>query len=175
MRLAADPRPRMPGLPDARTPGFTDPRTPGGEPRRNKHSPFGFRTFSPMLTALQRHRFDDILEAIMSELPEDLTELMEEVPLIVEDEPSAALLRDLGLNRRNTDLCGLHWGIALTQRSVQHSGNLPDRMMLFRGPILRLAGRRRQELERQVRITLLHEIGHHFGLDEEQLAELGYG
>lgn len=129
-----------------------------------------------------RRTFDAVLDRILADLPEDLHALLEEVPLIVEDEPSPQLIAELGLEP-GEDLCGLHWGIALTQRSVEHSGVLPDRMMLFRGPILRVAGyrgggRRRAdtaELERQIRITLLHEIGHHFGFDEDQLAALGYG
>ena len=61
---------------------------------------------------------------------------------------------------------------------MEHSGTLPDRMMLFREPIMRLAdwwaGQPDGELGRQIRITLLHEIGHHFGLDEDDLAALGY-
>ncbi len=126
-------------------------------------------------------------------LPGRLHELLEEVPLIVEDEPGEALLADLFGDQGGGDLCGLHWGTALTDRSVQASADLPDRMMLFRGPIMRLAGfqggrggggdggpgvrrgRGLVELRRQVKITLLHEIGHHFGLDEDDLAELGYG
>lgn len=131
-----------------------------------------------MLSPSQRRTFDDLLESIIDELPENLHQLLEEVPLIVEDEPSAKLMAEMRLDRRGTLLCGLHWGIALTQRSVEQSGMLPDRMMLFREPIMRLAGigrgGRRRDLERQVRITLLHEMGHHFGLDEDDLAQLGY-
>ncbi|MEX0885157.1 MAG: metallopeptidase family protein [Phycisphaeraceae bacterium] len=130
-----------------------------------------------MLTSRQRRIFDGLLDAIMDELPEQLHQLMEEVPLIVEDEPSAQLLDEMEMED-DADLCGLHWGTPLTERSVQHSGDLPDRMMLFRGPIMRLAsesGRTdRDELEHQIRTTLLHEIGHHFGLDEDDLARLGY-
>lgn len=130
-----------------------------------------------------RELFDDLLEDHLAELPEHLHRLLEEVPLIVEDEPSDLLLEELGIDRRKGDLCGLHWGIALTQRSVEHSGRLPDRIMLFRGPIIRLAlssnPRNDDEaldlLSEQIRITLLHEIGHHFGLDEDDLTELGYG
>jgi predicted Zn-dependent protease with MMP-like domain len=130
-----------------------------------------------------RRTFDELLDQVIAGLPEHLHRLMEEVPLIVEDEPSAQLTADLGLDPGD-DLCGLHWGIALTDRSVEHSGVLPDRMMLFRGPILRLAGSstrgRRRAVDRdalleQIRITLLHEIGHHFGLDEDDLDALGYG
>ena len=133
-----------------------------------------------MLTPRQRRIFDELLDQIMHELPDQLHELMEEVPLIVEDEPSDQLLDEMEMER-DEDLCGLHWGVPLTERSVQQSGELPDRMMLFRGPIIRLAGWRGvhdretvDELAEQIRITLLHEIGHHFGLDEDDLARLGY-
>ena len=127
-----------------------------------------------MLSPRQREMFDAILDRQVAQLPPALHELLEEVPLIVEDEPSDELLDEV-LGEEDADLCGLHHGIALTDRSVEHSGTLPDRMMLFRGPILRLAGHSWSELERQIRITLLHEIGHHFGLDEDDLDRLGYG
>ncbi|MEX0774787.1 MAG: metallopeptidase family protein [Phycisphaeraceae bacterium] len=137
---------------------------------------------------LSDHRqiFDELFDSVLAELPEHIHALLEEVPVVVEDYPSPALMHELGLDARRSDLCGLHSGIALTHRSVEHSGVLPDRIMLFREPIIRLAGRRRArgrwgkgsvdsgELERQIRITLLHEIGHHFGLDEDDLRELGY-
>lgn len=134
-----------------------------------------------MLSDEERRLFDQLLEGLIDELPEQLHELLEEVPLIVEDEPSRTLLRELDMDPREADLCGLHWGVPLTDRSVEQSGTLPDRMMLFRGPIMRLArhhgrgGPWRDALQEQVRITLLHEIGHHFGLDEDDLDALGYG
>ena len=136
-----------------------------------------------MLHPEQRRQFDEILDRLIEELPEHLRALLEEVPLIVEDEPSARMMDDMHLDRSRTELCGLHWGVPLTKRSVEHSGRIPDQMMLFRGPIFRLAvwkgrsGPRRRPgsadaadesadpLEQQIRITLLHEMGHHFGLD----------
>lgn len=139
-----------------------------------------------MISTRDRQVFDEILDQTIAELPPRLHELLEEVPLIVEDEPGAALLADVLGDSGGGDLCGLHWGTPLTDRSVEASADLPDRMMLFRGPIMRLAGyhgtgrgvrrgRGLVELRRQVKITLLHEIGHHFGLDEDGLTELGYG
>lgn len=145
-----------------------------------------------MISTRDRQVFDEILDQTVAALPEQLHELLEEVPLIVEDEPSRALLDDLfeeGDADGGGDLCGLHWGTALTERSVEAGGEMPgmpDTMMLFRGPILRMSGyqaagpggRRGKglvELRRQIKITLLHEMGHHFGLDEDDLDELGYG
>lgn len=127
------------------------------------------------MTPAQRDQFDQILESIIAQLPEHLHKLLEEVPLIVEDRPARELLKDMDIDPRTTDLCGLHSGTPLTARSVEHTAKLPDQMMLFREPIMRVAGRRRLELEQQIRITLLHEIGHHFGLDEDDLTALGYG
>lgn len=126
-----------------------------------------------------RRLFDGMLDEMIEDLPEDVRELLEEVPLIVEDEPGPQLLEEMGMDAADEDLCGLHWGVPITERGVFHSGTLPDRMMLFRGPIMRLAGYRgrRRDLDalaEQIHITLLHEIGHHFGLDEEDLAALGY-
>ena len=129
-----------------------------------------------------RDRFDRLLDRVIEELPPSLHELLEQVPLIVEDEPSDRLLAELGIDRRQTELCGLHWGTPLTQRSVEHGATLPDQMMIFRGPIMRMVQRSRggpdqasRELARQIRITVLHEIGHHFGLSEADLEALGYG
>ncbi len=127
-----------------------------------------------MLGDARRNNFDEALDQVIAELPENLRALLEKVPLIVEDEPSQELADELGVDRRTTELCGLHSGVPLTQRSVQDSTRLPDRMMLFRGPIERVARHRHESRNRQMRTTLLHEIGHHFGLDEEDLSQLGY-
>lgn len=127
-----------------------------------------------MLSDAQRNRFDGLLDQLVAALPDELHRLIEEIPVIVEDEPSAKMKADLELDR-NTLLCGLHWGIPLTERSVEHSGTMPDGIWLFREPIMHLAGPDTKSLREQIRITLLHEIGHHFGLDEDDLARLGYG
>ncbi len=135
-----------------------------------------------MMTPWQRTLFDSKLEDAIDRLPSGVRGLLEEVPVIVEDEPAPALLIDLGMDPHDEDLCGLHSGVALTERSVEQAPAVPDQIMLFRGPIYRLAqsavpGTGRDavaELDRQVRVTLLHEIGHHFGLDEDDLNRLGY-
>ncbi len=131
------------------------------------------------LSARERARFDRLLDEVLAELPPEVHELLEEVPVIVEDEPSAKLLREMEMDE-DEFLCGLHWGVPLTERSVESSGH-PENIWLFRGPIVDLAAMeadRRvptdEDLRDQVRITLLHEIGHHFGLDEDDLARLGY-
>jgi predicted Zn-dependent protease with MMP-like domain len=131
-----------------------------------------------MLDAEKRAVFDRHLEEILDGLPPDVRELLEEISLVVDDEPSEDVMKALGISTEDgeePDVCGLHSGIPLSSRSIL-DGDYPEPELirLFRGPIFRLAGRKRGELRKQIQITLLHELGHHFGLSEERLAELGY-
>lgn len=126
-----------------------------------------------------RARFDEQLEAVLEQLPPMVHELIEKVPLHVEDHPSAEMMAKMGVRRRH-HLCGLYTGIPLTDRSVQHSGTLPDVVTIYREGILSSAtdarGRvRTDRLREQIRITLLHELAHHHGLDEDEIRDLGYG
>ncbi|MEO0514665.1 MAG: metallopeptidase family protein [Planctomycetota bacterium] len=136
-----------------------------------------------MLSRSERDEFDRLLDGEVEALPPAIFELLDEVPLIVDDEPSAELLQSLGMTPGEDDLCGLHDATPFTEQSVEHGFEMPGQIMLFRGPIQRLAaeisdesgGRFGRELRRQIHITLLHEIGHHFGLEEDDLQRLGYG
>lgn len=130
------------------------------------------------VTRQERRLFDTLLDEVLASLPTHLHELLEEVPLIVEDYPSPEVCDEFKLEYID-DLCGLHDGVPLTQRSVDISGGLPESIHLFREGILSMATDDdgcldEDELQKQIRITLLHEIGHHFGLDEEDLKKLGY-
>jgi predicted Zn-dependent protease with MMP-like domain len=125
-----------------------------------------------------REYFDEQLESVLAELPQQVHDLLDEVPMIVEDYPSPQIMRKMGVRRR-ADLCGLYTGIPLTDRSIEHSGVLSDAVHIFREGILSLATDRRgrideAELRRQIRITILHELGHHHGFDEDDLEALGY-
>lgn len=140
-----------------------------------------------MTRALQE-RFDALLEDVLASLPEPVRRVIEEVPVVVEDRPSPALLDELrrdGVIERqedelsDDDLLGLHSGIAITEGSVEHSAELPGQIHVFREGIVEHAGGWDQEhaderVYDEIRITLLHEIGHHFGLDEDDLDRLGY-
>jgi len=100
------------------------------------------------------------------------------VPMYVEDYPSPQVLRKTGVRRRE-HLCGLYTGVPLTDRSVDHSGILSDVIQIFREGVFNLASDHdgnvdEEELRRQIRITILHELGHHHGLGEEELEALGY-
>ena len=139
----------------------------------------------------ERRVFDELLEEAMGELPERIAAALEEVPVVVDDLMERDLAKTLAtehevdtgdaeaLDRFRRDLCGLHSGIPLTEASVEQSGVMPTDIRLFREPIVELAGGWRgdgveDEIYGEIWITLLHEIGHHFGLDEDDLAELGY-
>jgi predicted Zn-dependent protease with MMP-like domain len=123
----------------------------------------------------KRDRFDSLLESVLQELPEFVRKQLEEIPVIVEDEPSPELLEEMGLEEGESDLCGLHSGVPLTERAPTIPSVQGSSILLFRGPILRLASGDEKTLEEEIRITLLHEIGHHFGFSEEELEEMGYG
>lgn len=125
----------------------------------------------------QRERFDRLLENVLDDLPPALHELLERAPLIVEDAASAELLAELGLPDDRDALCGLHSGTPLTERSVLDVPDLPETIHLFREGVLAQAGGWRagdRAIQAEIRITILHEIGHHFGLEEEDLEALGY-
>lgn len=130
------------------------------------------------MTESDRARFDELLEEAIDALPDGLRALLDETPVIVEDYPSEQVLREMGAERRD-ELCGLHSGIALTERSVEHSGTLPEDIRLYREGIVALAGGWandgvEDEVYEEIWVTLLHEMGHHFGLDEDDLTRLGY-
>lgn len=125
-----------------------------------------------------RNEFDTELERVLRELPAPVLELLDQVSLIVEDYPSRDLMRQMGIARRN-ELCGLYVGIPLPERSIEHSGILSDVVYLFRQGIMEMARGAAGtldtlELNRQIRITVLHELGHYHGFGENKLEDLGY-
>ena len=130
------------------------------------------------MDSVLRDKFDGILEEVLGQLPEHAQRLLEEVPLIAEDEPGPEVLEKMGV-KGGAVLCGLYTGIPLMRRSVRHSGTLPDRINIYRRGIMEVARNRggksgEEDLKRQIRLTVLHEIGHHFGMGEGDLRELGH-
>ena len=122
---------------------------------------------------VSRAQFAQLVERALAELPTQFAEFLEEVPVEIRDRSTAAQRRRAGVPRDGL-LLGLYRGVPRTQRSVEHSGTLPDVIYVFQEDV-ELASDSEQDLVQQVRITVLHEIGHHFGLDEDELDELGYG
>jgi predicted Zn-dependent protease with MMP-like domain len=126
-----------------------------------------------------RELFDAQLELVLAELPEQVREFMDRVPLVVEDYPSREVMRRMRI-RHPSHLCGLYTGIPLIERSVEHSGTPSDVIHIYRLGIFNTARSRagrfdEAELRNQIRRTILHEYGHHVGLSEKELRALGYG
>jgi predicted Zn-dependent protease with MMP-like domain len=135
----------------------------------------------------ERARFDRIFEEVLAALPPRIHALIEEVPVALEDHPPRALLEEMGIDPDDRSaLCGVHSGVPLTERSVDRH-ELPDTVTLFREGIVEEAGGwepwvdddgtalgGEDRVRHEIRVTLLHELGHHFGLDERDLERLGY-
>jgi predicted Zn-dependent protease with MMP-like domain len=126
-----------------------------------------------MAYRLSKPAFGELVERAIEELPAPFADFLAEVPVEVRDRPTAAQLRLVGA-RQNSLLLGLYHGRPLTQRSVEDSGRLPDVIYIFQETIQQVSNSE-EELTDQVRKTVLHEIGHHFGMNERDLEELGYG
>ena len=126
-----------------------------------------------MAYRVNEEEFAELVEQALAEVPAPFTELLEEVAIEVVAAPDRRQNKALG-TRKGTILLGLYEGRPLTRRSVMDSGALPDVIWIFQNNLQAIC-RSREQLVRQIRTTVLHEIGHHFGLGEKELEDLGYG
>jgi predicted Zn-dependent protease with MMP-like domain len=110
-----------------------------------------------------RKRFEELVSEALDEVPPELLDLMDNVVILVEDEPEDG-----------SDLLGIYEGFALTERGWQYGAVLPDRIIIFRKPTLAICETEDDVVE-EVAITVVHEIAHHFGIDDERLHALGWG
>ena len=108
-------------------------------------------------------RFDELVALALDSIPPELTEVMDNVVVLVEDESPA----------HDPELLGLYEGIPLTERDGWYAGALPDRITIFRRPILRMCATE-EEVVDEVHVTVVHEVAHHFGIDDDRLHALGY-
>src|SRR3954464_3114140 len=122
---------------------------------------------------VSKKRFAELVEEALAETPEPFPRHLEEVPVEIRQRPTVKELRKVGLEDDEL-LLGLYQGRPMTERSVEDSGRLPDVIYIFQEDIELVSDSERDLIE-QVRTTVLHEIGHHFGMDEDNLDELGYG
>jgi len=122
---------------------------------------------------VSKQRFAELVEEALRELPQPFAQHLEEVSVEIKDRPTAKQLKNSGLEKDDL-LLGLYVGHPMTERSVEYSGVLPDAIYIFQEDV-ELASDSEKELVEQVRVTVLHEIGHHFGMDEDDLDKLGYG
>jgi predicted Zn-dependent protease with MMP-like domain len=117
--------------------------------------------------------FEELVADVLDALPEDFHAKMDNVEVVVEEWPSREEMRSVGLRPGET-LFGLYQGIPRTQRTTAYNLVLPDKISIFRGPLLAYCGHQPERLREEVRRVVLHEIAHHFGLGEQRLRELGY-
>ena len=115
--------------------------------------------------------FYELVERAVEGLPPELSRLLDNVAIVVDDWPDYST--PLVSSGPGETLYGLYEGVPLTERGAGYYGVLPDKITIFRGPLERDFAK--DELEEQVRITVVHEIAHYFGFDEERLEELGWG
>ena len=111
---------------------------------------------------IPQERFEELVADALDEVPAELMALLDNVVVLVEDR-----------NDEEPDLLGLYEGFALTERGWDHSGALPDRIMVYREAICEICDDEDQVAE-EVTITVVHEIAHHFGIDDDRLHALGW-
>ena len=122
---------------------------------------------------VNEEEFGRLVEEALAEMPPQFAEFLADVPIQVRDQPTPGQLASLDMGEDHL-LLGLYVGRPLTRRSVLDEVVSPDVIYLFKEDIEQVS-RNRADLVRQVRTTVLHEIGHHFGMDEDDLEAAGYG
>ena len=117
-----------------------------------------------MPVRMDRERFEELVGDALDAVPGQLLDLLDNVVILVEDDPPAG----------DPHLLGVYEGYALTERGWDYGGVLPDRILIFRRPILAICESEEDVVE-EVQVTVVHEIAHHFGIDDARLHELGWG
>lgn len=113
---------------------------------------------------MSAQEFEDLVAEALDEIPDELARLVDNVVFVVEDDVPAG----------EEPLLGLYEGVPLTERGSWYSGVLPDRITIYRRQILAIC-ESEDDVVDEVHITVVHEIAHHFGIDDDRLHELGYG
>ncbi|WP_343245744.1 metallopeptidase family protein [Streptomyces sp. SID4985] len=113
---------------------------------------------------MTRDRFEELVSEALDRIPPELTRVMDNVAVFVEDEPPA----------HDPELLGLYEGTPLTERGEWYAGVLPDRISIYMGPILRYCTTQEDVVD-EVAVTVVHEVAHHFGIEDARLHELGWG
>ena len=116
-----------------------------------------------MAVEMDASRFEELVAQAIEKIPARFRELVENCAVLIEDEPDPS----------DPELFGYYDGIPLSERDSQYGAVLPDRILIFRGPLLRYCLDEAEVVE-EVRITVWHEVAHFFGIDDHELDELGY-
>jgi predicted Zn-dependent protease with MMP-like domain len=121
---------------------------------------------------VSRRRFEELVSEAMAEIPDPLWNFIENVVIIVEEWPTRRQMDSVGIAPGST-LLGLYEGVPLTVRTSHYGLVPPDKITIFRGPIMRFCPPNEDAIRSQVRQTVLHEVAHHFGISDQRLIELG--
>ena len=119
---------------------------------------------------MNRPAFEQLVNDALKTIPRRFRDAMANLAIVVEDEPSADLLEEMEIEPPDT-LLGLYQGIPLTERRWDYGNTLPDRILLFQGPLER-ESEDEDDLVVAIGETLIHEVGHYFGLSEEEIEEI---
>ena len=119
---------------------------------------------------MEQRKFDRLVADALASIPRRFRDAMTNLAIVVEDEPSRGLLEEMEIEPPDT-LLGLYQGTPLTERHWDYGNTLPDRILLFKGPLER-ESEDEEDLVVAIGETLIHEIGHYFGLSEEQIEEI---
>ena len=119
---------------------------------------------------MKRKAFEQLVQDALATIPPHFREAMKNLAIVVEDEPSPDLLGEMEIDPPDT-LLGLYQGVPLTERRWDHGNTLPDRILLFQGPLERDSDDD-DDLVVGIGETLIHEIGHYFGLSEEEIEDI---
>ena len=122
----------------------------------------GARHTAPMVD-VSREAFESLVAEALDSMPQTILRMMTNLVIVTEDDPPAD----------DPDLLGVYSGIPLTERDDRYAGVLPDQITIFRNPIAEMCDSMEQVVD-EVRITVMHEVAHHFGIDDARLHELGY-
>ncbi len=115
-----------------------------------------------MPVRVSEQRFEELVSDALDTLPQRLVDAIDNVVVLVEER-----------NPDDPEILGLYEGVALTERDSWYAGSLPDAIFIYRAPLMEMC-RDEDELVHEVRVTVIHEFAHHFGIDDEQLHELGW-
>ncbi|HEX6161470.1 MAG TPA: metallopeptidase family protein [Thermoanaerobaculia bacterium] len=115
---------------------------------------------------LTPREFESLVEEAIAELPSEFSQLLDNIAIVVEEEPSDDDLEVL--EDASGELLGIYRGVARTERTFDMMPMLPDQIAIFRGPILRIARGRRDAVD-EIRETVIHELGHYFGLHDDEM------
>jgi predicted Zn-dependent protease with MMP-like domain len=120
---------------------------------------------------MDTQQFEQLVARAIENMPEEIRERLENIDIIVEDEPSREQLRRSGLSRKET-LLGLYEGVPLTNRTHGYSYVMPDKITIFQRPI-EASCRNEVQITTRIQQVVRHEIAHHFGINDDRLEELG--